>query len=65
MWLLKGNFKKYLEFNEAAEELDLLIESGYYGEQARKLVEDREKYDIDDYFIRVLTEWHEVWNVNL
>lgn len=56
---MKKEFIKYEEFNEAAEELDLLIESGYYGEEARRLVEDRENYDDVDYFIRVLTEWHE------
>jgi len=56
---MKDNFKKHLEFNEAVEELDSLIESGFFGEDARKLVEDRGNYDNVDYFIRVLTEWHE------
>jgi len=57
--LLKDKFAKHLEFIDAAEELDLLVESGYFGEEARKLVEDRENYDTVDYLIRVLTEWHE------
>lgn len=59
MRVLKENYSKYVEFNEAADELDLLASAGHFGEESRLLVEDRDNYEDVDYFIRVLTEWHE------
>lgn len=59
MCLVLSDYGKHLEFNEAAEELDSLVELGFFGEEARNLLEDRGNYEDVDYFIRVLTEWHE------
>ena len=56
---MKKNNSGYKEFNEAADELDLLVSEGYFGEETRLLLEDRDNYEDEDYLIRILTEWHE------
>lgn len=56
---MKENFNIYPEFNEAADELDLLVSAGLFSEESRLLVEDRDDYEDVDYFVSILTEWHE------
>ena len=55
---MKNKFTMFKEFNQAADELDYLVSLGHYGEEAKRLLEDRDNYEDVDYFIRVLTEWH-------
>jgi len=59
MIILKENISQYSEFNEAADELDQLVSAGLFGEESKQLVQDRDNYEDVDYFIRILTEWHE------
>lgn len=51
--------KEYPEFNRAANELDLMSLEGIFGEESRQLVLDRDNYEVIDYLIKVLLDWHE------
>lgn len=51
------DMNQYPNFIEAANELDELSLEGLFGEDTRKLVEQREQINQTDYFVKILDEW--------
>lgn len=51
------DMNQYPNFIEAANELDELSLEGLFGEDTRKLVEQRELVSQTDYFVTILDEW--------
>ncbi|MBG9455979.1 hypothetical protein ABE61_18520 [Lysinibacillus sphaericus] len=56
---MKDFKSKFPEFHDAADELDLVVLDGHFGEEAKRLVEIRDDYDVVDYLYKILTDWHE------
>jgi hypothetical protein len=48
----------YSEFYEAADELDELTLEGFFGENARKLLKQRESVTQTEYFSNILDDWN-------